>query len=102
MQRALEAGERLGHARETLRGDPPVVFGVVRHEVEARTDVLHRAADDAQRAQLLARVVQLHREAEPLGHHVGRDAVAVIRPVRALECRQRVAVKFVALVTRLG
>ena len=67
-----------------------------------RADLLHRAADDAQRAQLLAGVVQRDRELEPLGHHVGGDAVAVVGARRALERGERVAVELVACVARVG
>ena len=77
-------------------------LGVVRHEVEAAADPLHRAADDAQRAQLLAGVVQRDGELEPFAHHVGGDAVAIVGYGCLRERAQRVAIELVARRARVG
>ena len=44
-------------------------------------------------AQLFARVVHLHREREPFGHEIGRDAITVGRPRRLRERGEGVAVE---------
>ena len=85
-----ESGTLLHAARDDL----PVVVGIECHEVEAAADPLHRAADDAQRAQLLvahraarrrARVVRASRR-----RRCGRDRSS---PAHRASARERVAVE---------
>ncbi len=78
------------------------MLGLVGHEIEAGPDVLHRAADDAQRPQLFARVVQLDRELETLAHDVGRDPVAVVDALRLFEPGERLPIECGAFVARGG
>ena len=51
-------------------------------------------------AQVLAGLVQRDRELESFGHHIGRDAVAIVARGRALERRERVAVELGACIAR--
>ncbi len=85
------------------RGDRcPVVVGLVAHEVEALPNLLHGAADDAQRPEVLLRVVEVDVALQPVPLHGGGKAVVVVVLRRALERGDRVAGELHALGDRLG
>ena len=91
-ERGLDAREPLGHQRQALGDDLPVVGRVPGHEVEGHAYRLHRAAEHPQVAQALAGVVLDQAELEPLAHDLGRDPVGIVADVDGVEGAQRGAV----------
>ena len=81
--------KRVGHAFHARARDVPVVVGLEAHEVEALPDLLHRAADDPQRAEVFLGVVEVDVALQPVAHHRGCEPVGVRRGVGAVEARDR-------------
>src|SRR5438094_688623 len=71
-QRRLEAGQRLGHPLHPCRDHLPIGIGCGGHQIEALTDALERASDDAEITQALAGLVLVDGDLEALAHHLYR------------------------------
>jgi len=74
-QGRLEAGQRLRHPLHPGGDELPIGIGRGGHQIEALTDALERAANDAEVTQALAGLVLVDGYLEALTHHVYRQPV---------------------------
>ncbi len=81
--------ERVGDRGDAGRDRLPVVVGGARHEIEAEAYLRHRAADDAERAQLLVGLGELHADLEVARERLGRDPLRVVTRMLVRELVQR-------------
>ena len=83
--------QRAGHAGEAGRDRGPVLLGAGGHEVEDVTTGLHRRGEDVELHPVVAGLVGLEGETQPLAHGRERDGVDGIDRIRRLQTAQGVA-----------
>jgi hypothetical protein len=77
-QRLPVPGKRLRHQSKARSDVRPVFFGFPRHLVEHLADVLQRARDVVQVAEVLSGGEEIEVHAQPFDHHLGRQPVPLV------------------------
>jgi len=93
-QRLPVASQCLWDELEARRDVRPVVLAHLRHLVEDTAYALQRACDDAQRAHVFLRLVEIEVDGETLEYHFARDAVRLALGLCLGELGRRLPVEF--------